>query len=255
LDDILRNSHEWNDREWVGKKWRPYFSSTLGFGGVPGGTTDEEINMPWFDVTDQKLIAYNMHNFETNLVVRAVVPQPGVVEIWRNAYIEPTLHDTTEVDQQTVYNELNNKKGDMDLLASFQLLDKEKRPRVLVKYLAGSLPSHTYPIRRALLVPLGPFIAIPFILLEGLFESLSTAFLYIFIVCGLLVGVLCFRGILSWPLQFVPGSQRRSRKKRKGVWGPAGPVDLEKSWNAFDEEKEVGLQRPKMARFGRDWKD
>lgn len=138
------------------------------------------------------------------------------------------------------------------MLASFQLLDKAKRPRVLVKYLAGSLPSRTYPIRRALLVPLGPFIAIPFILLGGLFESLSTAFLYIVIVCGLLVGVLCSRGILSEPLQFVPRSQRRSRKKRKGVWGPAGPVDLETIWNAFDEEKEIGLQRPKMARFGRD---
>ncbi|KAF1917910.1 hypothetical protein BDU57DRAFT_180891 [Ampelomyces quisqualis] len=267
LNDVLRDATQWHDRTWTGHEWKPYFSPPLGFGGVPGGDTAEEINMPWFDVTDQKLIHYNMHNFETHLNVRAVVPEPGVVEIWRNAYIEPILHDTIANDEQIVYNELNRKKEDLDLLASFQLLDKGKGTRVLVKYLAGSLPSRTYPIRRALLVPLGPFIAVPFIVLGGLLESLSSTFFYIILYFGFLAGIVCYRkmlgrgpastpcGTMSWPFDSFFGGKCRSRNRKKGVWGPTGPVELGKNWNTFDEEKEVGLQRPKTVRLGRGWND
>jgi hypothetical protein len=266
LNDVLRDATQWHDRTWAGQEWKPYFSPPLSFDGVPGGDMDEEINMPWFDVTDQKLIHYNMHNFEMFLNIRAVVPEPGVVQIWRNAYIEPILHDTTAVDEQVVYTDLNNKKGDFDLLASFQVQDKAKGAHVHVKYLAGALPSRTYPIRRALLVPLGPFIAIPFILLEGLLEPLSSSFLYIVILCSFLVGIVCYRKMLERgpastsygnmlrPFHFFSGNSS-TRNKRRGVWGPTGPVDLGKKWNKFDEENEIGLQRPKTVRLGRDWKD
>jgi hypothetical protein len=263
MTKILRDAVEYNTQKQNDQNWAPYFSDPLSM-NVPGGDLDEEINMPWFQVTDQKLIHYNMHNFETSIAIRAVVPEPGVLEIWRNAYVEPFLDATSQ--EQAKYDTMRLNVSETDYLASFQFGKDPRTSRVIVKHLAGELPSRTYPIRRALLVPLGPFIAIPFILIQPLFDLISPYFNFIVVWFGLLVGLVSYRrmrqsgsisslfGGLCWPLQFIRRRQRKNRAGRGDVWGPSGPVDTKTHRNWFDEERLVGLQRPDTARLGRNWK-
>jgi hypothetical protein len=271
MTDIIRESITWD----AGKsprseqKWRIYFSDRFNIHSVPGGSAEEEINMPWFHTVDQSLNHYNMHGFNADIMVRVVVPQPGVLEIWRGAFVDDAIDATpytgqrSSVDPTHEYMMLH--KSETDLLASFQITDGQEP--VVVKHLAGYLPSRTYPIRKALLFPLGPFIAIPFILFAELTEFLSPFFYFIVVWLGLLVGLVCYRRILKggsvasifgglcWPLQFVRRRQRKNRSRNKHVWGPTGPVGMKKPRSWLDEESEVGLQRPETVRLGRDWKN
>ncbi|KAF2028567.1 hypothetical protein EK21DRAFT_38862, partial [Setomelanomma holmii] len=83
----------------TGKSWTPYFSDPIEFGGVPGGSPDEEISMPWFNTVDQRLLHYTMHNFQVSFAVHAVVPKPGIVEFWRGGYVAAALNATEHVQR------------------------------------------------------------------------------------------------------------------------------------------------------------
>jgi hypothetical protein len=261
LTGLLRNATELNvgnqeldrDRD---IKPRIYYSAPIVLHGIPAGDTDEEINMPWFQPTDKKLIHYNMHNNRVAVTVVAVVPEPHLVHIYRAAYIEQSLLPYTEIMSYGL---------ETDYLASFGIRDG-KNP-VIVGHVAGGLPSQTYPIRRALLVPLGPFIAIPFVLFTELSEFLAPFLGFIIFGLVLLVGYVIYRRILQggpisslfgglcWPIQFMRRRQRKNRNRQGHVWGPTGPVDMKKSLGRIDEEKEIGLQRPETVRLGRSWRD
>jgi hypothetical protein len=263
ITGILRDAVEWNTQKRDDQDWAPYFSGPLSM-RVPGGDLDEEINMPWFQVTDQKLVHYNMHNFDASIAIRAIVPEPGVFEIWRNAYVEPFFNATSQ--EQAIYDTMRLNMSETDYLASFEFGKDPNTTGVVVKHLAGELPSRTYPIRRALLVPLGPFIAIPFVLIQPLLYLISPFIHYIVILLGLLVGFVCYHrmrqggsisslfGGLCWPLQFIRRRQRKNRGGRRDVWGPTGPVSTKTHRSWFDEERSAGLQRPDTVRLGRDWK-
>ncbi|KAF2826154.1 hypothetical protein CC86DRAFT_370241 [Ophiobolus disseminans] len=265
LTDVVRSAREWNEERWGGKegeKWTPYFSGPLTMDGIPGGSTDEEINMPWFHAVDQKLIQYNMHNLQASIVAQAVVPEPGIVQIWRAAYVAGALNATAGPGdgEASTYDEMMLHKQDSDFLASFHLVESWENTLVVVKHLAGALPSRTYPLRRALLVPLGPFIAIPFILMSELCDFMSPFVWFIVAWMGLLVGFVGYRKMLEsgnmpglcWPVQFVGRWRRKNRRqKERRVWGPAGPVDVVAEGSSFDEEKGVGLRRPDNVRLGK----
>ena len=276
MTGALQMAREWNEergKTQPGKKWTPYFSLPVPMNGIPGGDTDEEINMPWFHVVDQKLIQYNMHNLQADIIARVVVPEPGIVQIWRGAYVEWALNSTAEsqgpVDgdvpqkplEQVAYEELMLYKQETDFLASFHLVESWENTLVVVEHLAGELPSRTYPIRRALLVPLGPFLAIPFILAGALYDSMSPFVWFIIVWMGLLVGLVSYRKMvesgntpsfsgLCWPLQLIKRRRRKNARSRKHVWGPTGPVDPDLESSSFDEEKEIGLRRPDTVRLG-----
>jgi hypothetical protein len=261
LTDLLRNATELNvgnkDLDADGDlKPRIYYSAPIVLDGIPAGDTDEEINMPWFQPTDKKLIHYNMHNNRVSVIVVAVVPEPGLVHIHRAAYVEQSL--------SSPYAEIMAYGLETDYLASFGFRDDQET--IVVGHLSGSLSSWTYPIRRALLIPLGPFIAIPFILFAELSEVISP-FLYLVVVClVLLVGFVSYRrmlrggsisslfGGLCWPIQFMRRRQRKNNNRQAHVWGPTGPVDMKKSLHRIDEEKEIDLQRPETVRLGKSWK-
>jgi hypothetical protein len=281
LTDILEEAKAWNTlgKSRPGRDWVPYISPPLDLGRIPSGSTGEEISMPWFHVPDQKLIYHDMHNTYASILVHAVVPEPEVVEFWRGPYVEhagisaetkaqrnfasASPHEPLE---KITYEIMASNKQQLDLLAAFQVLDSQKFGRhVMVKSLAGELPSQTYPIRRALQVPLGLFIAIPFILFRVFADFMSPFLLYVLIWLGLLAGLVCYRrmleggpissyfGRLSWDFNFLRW-RRRSGSEEKHVWGPTGPVDVTRHEKWFDEEKEIGLQRPQTGRLGKDWK-
>lgn len=237
----------------TGDQWTPYFEYPLFLKGLPAGDADEEINMPWFHDTDQKLMHYNMHNFLVSIVAYAVVPEPDVLEIWRGAYVQHALDSRSgQADQddfnlgQVAYDNMTLHKSDSDLLASFAFKDGPFTQRVVVRHLSGSLPSRTYPIRKALLVPLGPFIALPFIIINEFIEALGAVLWYILVLLSLLA---IFAGYRRLEVSRRRHSDTGSRTIN--VWGPAGPVESKKQRDWLDEEKEIGLQRPKTMRVGR----
>jgi hypothetical protein len=272
MTGIIRESIQWD----AGKsprsktKWRMYFTDHFTVHNIPGGSADEEINLPWFHTVDQALNHYNMHGFGADVMVRVLVPEPGVLEIWKGAFVDGAVKATPytgppKSPMDSTYEYMMLHKSETDLLASFQITDGLEP--VVVKHLAGYLPSRTYPIRKALLFPLGPFIAIPFILFSELTECVSPFFYFIVVGLGLLVGFVCYLRIreggsvvsalggLCWPLQFVQRRQRKNRRNNRHVWGATGPVDMKKQRSWLNEESEVGLQRPETVRLERDWKE
>jgi hypothetical protein len=257
LTGLLRNATEFNvenkELDTDGnRKLKIYYSAPMVLDGIPAGDTDEEINLPWFQPTDKKLIHYNMHNNRVSVTVIAVVPEPDLVHIYRAAYVEQSL---------SPYLEMMAHGLETDYLVSIGITkDKEQ---IVVGHLSGSLSSRTYPIRKVLLVPLGPFIAIPFILFAELPELISPFFYLIIFGLVLLVGFVSYRrllrggpisslfGGLCWPIQFMRRRQRKNRNRQGHVWGSTGPLDMKKSLDRIDEEKEIGLQRPETVRIRR----
>lgn len=256
---ILKDASKWNKEGMSGTadQWIPYLEYPLFLKGLPAGDADEEINMPWFHDTDQKLMHYNMHNFLVSIVAYAVVPEADVLEIWRGAYVQHALDSRSgQADQhkyklgQVAYDNMTLHKSDTDLLASFDFKDGPFTQRVVVRHLSGSLASRTYPIRRALLVPLGPFIATPFIIINEFIEALGPILWYTLVLFSLLAALISCR-----KLHIVRRRQSDTRSRPMNVWGPSGPVESTKQRNWLDEEKETGLQRPKTMRVGRSWRN
>lgn len=249
--DILKLGAEWHDKN--SGQGVPYFSDSFGLKDIPGGELGEEVAMPWFQEVDQKLIDYNMHNKRVDLGVRAVIPKPGVLEIWRNAYVEPIWSD----DPVLAYGRMVQNKTKTDHLATFKLIKHGGSSSLTVLHLAGDLPSHTYPIRRALLFPLGPFIGIPFVVIPSLIEVFAPFSYLVIIWLGAIVGLVCYRRMVEGgPIDtcvgslFCPGRRRKDKNKTE-VWGPTGPVDSKDIRQSFDEEKAIDLQRPQSVRLGK----
>ncbi|KAH4198805.1 hypothetical protein HBI26_079250 [Parastagonospora nodorum] len=257
---ILKDAFKWNKEGMssTGDQSTPYFEFPLVLKALPAGDADEEISMPWFHTTDQKLMHYNMHNFLVSIVAYAVVPEPDVLEIWRGAFVQHALDSRSgQVDDQynsnlgqVAYDNMTLHKSDTELLASFAFKDGPFAQRVVVRHLSGSLPSRTYPIRRALLVPLGPFIAIPFIIVNEFIEALGPILSYTLVLVSLLAALAGYRKfrISRW-------RQSDSRSRSMNIWGPTGPVEPTKQRDWLNEEKDIGLQRPKTMRVGRSWRN
>jgi hypothetical protein len=269
MTKALELARDWNQERWSSQseqKWTPYFSVPMTMDGIPGGSLGEEIAMPWFHAVDQKLIDYNMHNAQSSVFVRAVVPEPGIVQIWRSRYVDWALNATaesaglhddaspTKAPEQVSYEEMMLYKQETDFLASFHLVESWENMLVVMEHLAGELPSRTYTIRRALLVFLGPFIAIPFIMANELYEFMSPFAWFVVVWVGLIIAVVFYPkmlesgnlssfGRLCWPLRIFK-RRRNHHSERKQVWGPTGPVDMGKERSLFDEESEISLRRP-----------
>lgn len=277
MTKALELARDWNHERWKSRseqKWTPYFSVPMTMNGIPGGSLGEEIAMPWFHDVDQKLIDYNMHNAQASVFVRAVVPEPGIVQIWRSKYVDWALKTTVESARssdddflrtpekspaQVSYEQMMLYKQETDFLASFHLVESWENTLVVMEHLAGELPSRTYTIRRALLVPLGPFVAIPFIMANELYEVMPPFLWFVLVMLGLIFAVIFYPKMLEtgnipslsrlcWPLR-VFRRRRKQQSARKQVWGPTGPVDMGKEDSLFDEESEIGLRRPDTARL------
>ena len=150
-------------------------------------------------------------------------------------------------------------KQETDFLASFHLVESWENTLVVMEHLAGELPSRTYTIRRALLVLLGPFLAIPFIMASQLYEFMSPFAWFVVVWLCLIVAVVVYPKMLesgNWPSfsrlcwsLWIFRRRRNQQSARKQVWGPTGPVDVAKDVSLFDEESEMGLQRPDTVRL------
>ncbi|KAH7089604.1 hypothetical protein FB567DRAFT_306014 [Paraphoma chrysanthemicola] len=263
-----RDAINWNKGHLSGsgERWTPFFSKPLRFEGIPGGSVDEEINMPWFTPVDQQLIQYNMHNAHTSFAAHAVMPRPSIVEIWEYESVRSAF-EKKEHDQETsedkasqnmlqwqVYDDMIVHAQETELLAVFRILADSEGATVVAEYVAGDLPSRTYPIRRALLVPLGPFIAIPFVLVAALFSMITPLVVVVFAWFGFLVVLVAVRRMLDgapassycdglwWPMHWLRKWRRNRNSQKKDVWGPAGPVKLKTHKKWFDEEEAHGAQ-------------
>ncbi|KAH7411722.1 hypothetical protein DE146DRAFT_251727 [Phaeosphaeria sp. MPI-PUGE-AT-0046c] len=254
VTDLFKLGADWHNRN--PGQGVPYVSKSFGLNDIPGGELGEEVAMPWFQEVDQKLIDYNMHNMRVRLSVRAIIPKPGNLEIWRNAYVEPIWFD----DPLSAYERILKNKTTTDHLATFQLTSHGGSSSLAVLHLTGDLPSRTYPIRRALLFPLGPFIGIPFVVIPSLIEVFAPFSYLIIIWLGAVVGIFCYRRVIEggqidtcFGGLCCPG-RRHKKKNKTGVWGPTGPMDSKNLRRSFDEERAVGLQRPQSVRLGKRWK-
>lgn len=253
VTDFLNLGADWHERN--ATRGVPYVSDKFGLNDVPGGELGEEVAMPWFQEVDQKLIDYNMHNMRVSLAVRAIVPKAGTLEIWRNAYVEPIWFD----DPVSAYEKILKNKTKTDHLATFQLNKSGGSSKLAVLHLAGHLPSRTYPIRRALLFPLGPFIGIPFVLIPSLVEVFSPFSYLVIIWLSAVAGIFCYRRMIEGgPIDTCIGGLCCPRRRRKEwqkteVWGPTGPVDSKDLRRSFDEEGAIGLQRPQSVRLEKRW--
>ncbi|KAJ4369721.1 hypothetical protein N0V83_005484 [Neocucurbitaria cava] len=264
VTNILEDANAWNAQQVQPKgDWMPYFSGPLKAPEIPAGNDDEEINLPWFAPADKHLFHYDMHGFTASPLLRAVVPEPGVVEVWSFSVVLKamnSLFDHVSDDGlmkgyhkpeawQTLYRTLEKNERSSGLLAIFKLPESAKLRDIVVKELRGEFPSRTYPIRRAMLFLLGPIFSIVFFLfgLLGLLRD-SIAPIFPYIVLGLVVYIL-YR---VW--RYTSGSAARATKEKKPVWGPTGPMEVKSHSKWFDEEKELGVQRPQTVRLGRSWK-
>lgn len=274
------NAHEYG---WPEDPWTTWVSENVTINGVPSGEEDEEVNMPWFDSVDKKIIQYDMHNADASIVVVGIMPEPQVLEIWDAGTFHEAQdfvmhHDVLPEDINTEFQVLAHRymvqnKKPADMLASLKIVDTRDANNVLVKSIAGQLPSRTIGIRRALLFWLAPvysFGSLPVYLILDLFDIISPFLPFLVIWLGCIVGLVVYRrmqeggspsralGGLLCPLNSVlwfVGTLRRRGSQRSAVWGPAGPVDVKTHRKWFDEEKSIGLERPQQPQDSRGRRD
>lgn len=263
ITGILDDARQWNVKQHDPdrKEWTPYFSGPLKLPEIAAGNDDEEINLPWFAAADKNLFHYDMHGFTSSpIILRAISPKPGVVEIWNFAVVfevmkqhfKRVLEDGTPVPSnrprawEKLYDDLRLNERGAGLVATFRLPEAAAIKDVVVEELKGELASRTYPMRKALLFPLGPIISIPFFVVGVLSDLFAP--LFPFAVLTLVIYV------LYQLTRCIIGRRRRAGIEKRRVWGPTGPVEAKHWGNGFDEEKEVGLQRPQTVRLGRSWK-
>ena len=262
ITGILNDGKRWNAKQSgpSGKKWRPYFTGALTLPRVLGGSEWDEIVIPWFNFGDQMLFHQDMYGFTAGpIVFRAVVPQPGTLEIWNSAIISQVKinksipENATNVENSTpeaweqLYQDLGQEERDKGLLATFNIPDAPSVRNIEMKLLNGDLPPRTYPIRRGLLVLFRPMLPTLFWILGEIDDFIAP--LFPSIVISLIVYVL-YR-----LRKLVMRSRLMTRREEVRVWGPTGPVNNKSLDRWSDEENWAGTQRPQPARFGRRWKD
>lgn len=253
LTGVLAEAADWNSHQKTSSRrkeggWTPYFSAAIKLRSIPGGSLDEEINLPWFPVADQHRFHNDMHGFTAEVALRAFIPEPGTVEFWSFYEVNRVLEGLqAQSKNQTVSPEMLSDALSKDpqrtgYLATFKVPSVPVIANVVVQELRGDLPSKMYPIRKALLFPLGPILPLVFILAGVASDTIAPVFPF------LVVAVIIF---VLWRVTTV---MKRSTARERDVWGPTGPVDVKSREEEFDEEKEVGLQRPQTVRLGKSWK-
>jgi hypothetical protein len=257
--------------------WIPYFSDAYLLPKIPGGSPDEEINLPWFSTVDQNLFHHDMHGFDAEINLNAVVPSAETVEIWKRSAVDLALNNVDtpgkfRPDQQRerliAAYEILQEGRTIDLLAIFKVPEPANLKTMVVEQLRGDLPSQTYPVRKFLLFPLGPIIVFPFLLLWAVYSFIYPVWPAIYVLSAIYAPIVFYYWIRSgrpqiwtwlttfWMTRWIFACRRRrhAKPKSRDVWGPAGPVRSNGIRDSFDEEKGLGLQRPKTVRLGRDWK-
>lgn len=209
---------------------------------VRHGTTDDDINMPWFRWTDKVLVGDVLHGMaEKKVDLRVYSPAPGVVEVWKELSLWggfPGPRAIRETDRM------------IGLLASFEgvsvqpadgyAANRAKTVDLVVSGVKGDFPSTTWPVRRTICGPL----FVPTFYLPLPFFYLVREPMALLILC--VVGALAILGLwvragtpdmglwfAGLPVIRLCCRGRARRARRRGVWGPSGPVQ--------DDEEEAGL--------------
>lgn len=258
ISSLLAQAEEMNqDAEADKIEWTPYFSEPLQFDSVPVGDAEPAVLcFSWFYKSDKHLITHKFHGTTGGMVLRLVVTEPGVVEVWKDAGMAELLDSLTlakmraenlvELTIQQKKELFARVKGVKDslsstsMLARFEDTDRKSLQAIVVRDMAGDIPSPSYPIRRALLVLLGPtLIAFSF----GLFYiylffafllPLAPTLLLLSLLIGLAISgttLLCWLRdrrppFREWTRTFwlTRWVHRDPKRKEKSIWGPAGPV-------------------------------
>ncbi|KAK7943575.1 uncharacterized protein PG986_012688 [Apiospora aurea] len=210
---------------------------------VRHGTTDDFINMPWFRWTDKVLVGDVLHGSGDKEVDLRVYSHAGsgTVEIWKELSLWggfPGPSAIRETDRM------------IGLLAAFDHVTLEridgaanraKTVDVEVSGIKGEFPSTTWPVRHTICGPL----FVPTFYLPLPFFYLVREPMALLILC--VVGTLAILGLwvragtpdmglwfAGLPVIRLCCRGRARRARRRGVWGPSGPVHE-------DEEEEAGL--------------
>ncbi|KAF2705826.1 hypothetical protein K504DRAFT_493690 [Pleomassaria siparia CBS 279.74] len=286
-------------------EWAPLLGDPFEVLGVPAGSPEHMYNMPWFQRADKVLFHHEFHGFYTDMGLCTVVPAPGVIELWKRDVVQKALRSTVpslerghgekgrhddgteyredvarikELNDLSSVNEIKRETSKQlepyrqghGLLATFrdERSDFRSIDKISADTVRGELPSRTYPIRRALIFPLGPVPMILYVLSAFILPWLVTTFgppllaVYALVVAFLWI----YSGrpaFVDWSAQYWltrfwfscwAGKSRRKASRRRRLWGPAGPVlDIEKQSATGLESKhvrvDVSLQRPMNAKL------
>lgn len=226
----------------------PYYLSDPVMATVRHGTTDDLIAMPWFRWTDRVLISEVLHGGVETIDIRLLVTAPGVVEIWKNIDLWNGFKDPSSIrDADREYG----------LLATFSNLPisqifggsvRSNADKVEVANFKGMLPSRTWPLRRLICGPLYvPTFALPMVVYFVVFRPIPLLFLALFTSLAVLVSWLRAGRpefgpwVANLPVVRLCCRGRARRARRRGVWGPMGPVS--------DEESGLSDQKPGSSMF------
>ncbi|KAH7026375.1 uncharacterized protein B0I36DRAFT_157725 [Microdochium trichocladiopsis] len=212
------------------------FVSELTRADVRHGEEDDFYIMPWFAWTDKLLINYQFRHGTDTLELRMVVPEPRVVQIWRDVTV---LHNLTSLAD---IKEFDRETG---LLATFCNVPvagfagahiRAAISNIRTTNLVGQLPSRTWPIRYIIAQPLYVPVFFPLNILR-LFVIGPVSLSVFFAACLLAIFFKWQQAkrppFREWIAQFASSvlcCRAQARKaRRRGIWGPSGPVADEES--------------------------
>ncbi|KXJ92105.1 hypothetical protein Micbo1qcDRAFT_162219 [Microdochium bolleyi] len=214
---------------------KPYVSELLG-ADVAAAEEDDLYIMPWFAWADKLLISYQFRHSRGSLKFRLYVPEPCVVQVWK---------DLSVLDRLTNPADIRDSDRETGLIATFSDIPvahfaganvRASIASIRITNLAGELPSRTWPIRYMIAQPLYipvffPLNIIRFFIIGPLSLTVfSAACVLAVLVKWQLAGRPPFR---EWIVQLpymVFCCRTQSRKaRRRGVWGPSGPMADEES--------------------------
>ncbi|KAK8023401.1 hypothetical protein PG991_006640 [Apiospora marii] len=210
---------------------------------VRHGTTDDFINMPWFRWTDKVLVGDVLHGMgDKEVDLRVYSPAPGRVEVWKEMDLWGGFPGPRAIrDPDRIIGLLASFEGvSVTSLEGAYAANRAKTVDLLVSGVPGDFPSTTWPVRRTICGPL--FVPTFYLPLPFFYLVREPMALFILCVVGTLVvlGLWVRAGTPDMGLWFAGlpvvrlccrGRARRAR--RRGVWGPSGPVQ--------DGEEEAGL--------------
>ena len=215
---------------------------------VRHGTTDDLIAMPWFRWTDRVLIGEVLHGGEEDIDIRLLVAAPGVVEIWKNIDLWNDFKDPSSIrDADREYGLLAT-ISNIPISHRFGALVRSNADGVEVANLKGMLPSRSWPLRRLICGPLYvPTFLFPMVIYFFVFQPIPLLLLAIFTSSTILVSWLRAGRpefgpwVANLPVVRLCCRGRARRARRRGVWGPMGPVS--------DEESGLSEQKPGTSMF------
>jgi hypothetical protein len=254
----------------------PFFDPTRLDFAIPwvDETGTSAMCLPWFDRSDKVLLTHSMRGGTTNISLRLVVDERGVVEVWPASFVENTLAELQKVRQKP--EAADYEEGQL-LEEAMQFLQESGHPiiqleggdmrrleEISVPYVRGNLPSKTYHIREAMLARFGPVLRIalfPLLMIVVPLSALNSVILLILLQGGFAcAGIMLSAWLRAGRPKFWPWTRTFwmtrwvyvASQKEKRVWGPAGPVEskraVRKEWAGNGV---VGLQKPKTVRLER----